>query len=397
MAADPPVLIVGAGIAGMTLALALARRGVASRILERRTALSEAGAGIQLGPNAMRVLRRLGLGDALEACAGKPDAIEVRDGASGALLSSLPLGRFLEKRHGAPYRVTHRADLQAVLLDAVRRAANITLTLGIDASEVGEEQGERFGSKPAFVRSIRGEIIRADAVIGADGVWSNVRGALHPGHPMTYSGKMAARTVIPTSLAAGAFMRAVTGVWLGRDAHVVHYPVRAHREVAVVAIVDEPVAREGWGGAIAGDVVIDRLRTFSAELIGFLGHGQDWRAWSLYDPPPLPSWSRGRIGVIGDAAHPILPFLAQGGAMAIEDAEALADALSRRPDDPIGALRDVEAARRSRVIKVQDAARMNGRIYHFTGARKIARNLVLRVVPGRYVMGGYDWLYAWDG
>jgi salicylate hydroxylase len=397
MAAEPPVLIVGAGIAGMTLALALARRGIASRIVERRAALSEAGAGIQLGPNATRILRRLGVADALEACAGKPDAIEVHDGATGVHLASLPLGRFLDERHGAPYRVAHRADLQSVLLDEVRRTADITLTLGFDVAGVGQDQSGSGAPAPAYVRSTSGETIPADVIIGADGVWSVVRDQLFPGHPLTYSGKMAARTVIPLSLASRSFARPVTGVWLGRDAHVVHYPVRAHREIAVVAIIDEPVSREGWGTAITREAVLDRLRTFSTDLIGFLGHGQDWRVWSLYDPPPLPAWSRGRIGLIGDAAHPILPFLAQGGAMAIEDAEALAKALASDPNAPERALRQVEAARRARVIKVQDAARTNGRIYHFSGARKVARDLVLRTVPGRLVMRGYEWLYGWNG
>lgn len=401
MASEPPVLIVGAGIAGMTLALALARRGIASRIVERRQALSEAGAGIQLGPNATRVLRRLGVADALEACAGKPDAIEVHDGATGVLLSSLPLGRFLDERHGAPYRVVHRADLQSVLLGEVQRTADITLTLGFEVAGIGTDtdntNSRAEASRPALVRSVKGDTIAADVVIGADGVWSAVRDALFPGHPLTYSGKMAARTVIPSSLASRSFARPVTGVWLGSDAHVVHYPVRAHREIAVVAIIDEPVSREGWGTAITREAVLDRLRTFSTDLIGFLGHGQDWRAWSLYDPPPLPAWSRGRIGLIGDAAHPILPFLAQGGAMAIEDAEALAEALASDPAAPERALRQVEAARLPRVIKVQDAARANGRIYHFSGARKVARDLVLRTVPARLVMRGYDWLYGWNG
>lgn len=383
------VLIAGAGIAGLSLGMALAGRGLPSRILERRAELTEAGAGIQLGPNAMHILRRLGVAERLEPVAGKPSAIVVHDGASGAVLSRLPLGEEIARRHGAPYRVAHRADLQAALLAVVRERAEIQLDTGFEVT------GWHETPDGVAARSASGGEARGRLLLGADGLWSSVRGVMHPGHPLPYSGKMAMRTVLDRASAPGRFQDLVTGVWLSRDAHVVHYPVRGDREIAVVAIVDEPVSREGWGTAIVAASVLERLRGFSEELLRFLANGREWRAWSLYDPPPLPSWSKGAVGLIGDAAHPILPFLAQGGVMAIEDAEVLAAALAASPDAPSRALVRYEAARRDRVQRVQDASRRNGQIYHMAGAMGVARDVVLRLAPGALVMSGYDWLYGW--
>ena len=383
------VLIAGAGIAGLSLALALAARGVASRIIERRNELTEAGAGIQLGPNAMHILRRIGVAERLEPMAGRPSAIIVHDGASGAVLSRLPLGEEIARRHGAPYRVAHRADLQAALLAAARERAEIQLDLGFEVSSWRET------AVGVAAQSASGAEALGHLMIGADGLWSSVRRVMHPGHPLPYSGKMAMRTVLDGASVSPRFAGLVTGVWLSRDAHVVHYPVRGDREIAVVAIVDEPIPREGWGTAIEAGFVLGRLRGFSAELLRFLEDGRDWRAWSLYDPPPLPSWSRGRVGLSGDAAHPILPFLAQGGVMAIEDAEVLAAAIAADLDTPARALVRYEAARRDRVQRVQDASRRNGKIYHMAGAMGFARDAVLRLAPGSLVMSGYDWLYGW--
>ena len=386
-----PILIAGAGIAGLTLALALARQGIASHILERREELSEAGAGIQLGPNAMQVLTRLGVAARLEPEAGRPESILVHDGASGRRLTTLPLGQAMAARLGAPYRVAHRADLQAALVAAVHETSAISLITGFELAAWDETDGG------VVVRATSGAHQEGAALIGADGPWSTVRRVLFPAHPPGYAGKRAARTMIPAQLAAKRFKAPSTGVWLGRDAHVVHYPVRGHREIAVVAIVDETAAREGWGGPIEPAAVLARLKGFAPELLAFLDLAVEWRAWSLYDPPPLPAWSRGRVCVIGDAAHPILPFLAQGGAMAIEDAETLARVLAASPLEPGAAFARFETLRCARVMRVQEASRANGRIFHMHGLPGLARDVALGVAPGRLMMARYDWLYGWNG
>jgi salicylate hydroxylase len=387
--ATPPILIAGAGIAGMSLALALARRGLSARLLERRPELSEAGAGIQLGPNAMHVLERIGVAARLEPMAGRPRAIEIHDGAGGRRLGVLPLGDPIRARFGAPYRVAHRADLQAALLGAVEESAAIDMVAGFEVAD-WRETADRVE-----VVSENGAGQEGSILVGADGIWSAVRRRLHPDHALTYAGKMAARTMIPASLSSAPFTNPATGVWLGRDAHVVHYPVRADREIAVVAILDEPVPSEGWGGEIEAATVLRRLSGFAPALLAFLDLGVEWRAWSLYDPPPLPAWSRGRVGLIGDAAHPILPFLAQGGAMAIEDADTLAALIAARLTAPAAALTGLEAVRRARVQRVQRVSRENGRIFHLHGVAGIARNLALGIVPGWLLMRRYDWLYGW--
>ncbi len=390
MTARPPLLIAGAGIAGLALGLALARRGMQSRILERRLEPAEAGAGIQLGPNAMKVLARLGVAERLEPATSQPDAIDVADGATGRHLTSLPLGQWLARRHGAPYRVAHRADLHRALLDTalalpaieIVRDCEVTgFTQRHDGVEVETKAGHHFDGC---------------ALVGADGLWSVVRRALFPDHSLTYSGKMAARTVIPAPRDGSRFTRPVTGVWLSPDTHVVHYPVRGHSEIAIVAVVDEDEPREGWGGTIEATSVLARLIRFAPELIGFLGRANEWRAWSLYDPAPLPAWSRGSVGLIGDAAHPILPFLAQGGGMALEDAIVLAGLLADAPLDPTGAFTRFHAERGPRVLRVQDASRANGRIFHLNGLAATARNTTLRLAPGTLMMRRYDWLYGFD-
>ncbi len=390
--AKQPILIAGAGIAGLALALGLAKRGISCRLLERRQELSEAGAGIQLGPNAMHVLRRLGVAAALEAECGRPTEIYVCDGGSGRHIGSLPLGPAMEARYGAPYRVCHRADLQDALAQAVR-AAGVPVVTGFEVEHwVETDVG-------IIVDAADGRSERGDILVGADGIWSPIRRLLHPGLEHRYAGKMAARALAPADLVAERFTRAVTGVWLGPSAHVVHYPIRAGREVAVVCIVDEPVAREGWGGQIDVAAVLHKLDGFAPELQDLLQLASGWRSWSLYDPAPLPSWSRGRVGLIGDAAHPVLPFLAQGGAMALEDAETLAAILGRdAAPAPAGAAFVVlEKVRRARVLKVQDASRANGRIFHMSGMQALARNVVLSIVPGSMMMSRYDWLYRWNG
>ncbi len=386
-----PILIAGSGIAGLSLGLALSHKGVASRLLERRAELSEAGAGIQLGPNAMHVLQRLGVAGRLEPLAGKPDAIDVHDGASGRRLTRFPLGADIETRFHAPYRLAHRSDLQASLLAAARARPDIEIATGFKVGDWRETD------RGVVVTAADGRTTEGDMLVGADGLWSTVRRGIHPNHPLPYAGKMAARTVIPAAGVGERFARAVTGVWLAPDAHVVHYPVRAGADIAVVVIVDEATPREGWGGAISSTSVEARLIGFAPELLEFLARGVEWRAWSLYDPPSLPTWSKGRACLIGDAAHPILPFFAQGGGMAIEDAETLAALIARSPDAPARAFARFEGLRRARVLRVQDASRANGKTFHLSGAMALARNLTLALAPGSLMMRRYDWLYGWNG
>ena len=391
----PPILIAGAGIAGLALGLALADRGIASRILERRGGLSEAGAGIQLGPNGVKAMQALGIGTALMPFAGRPEAIVVRDGGTGRVLQSLPLGDWIEARHGAPYLVAHRQDLHGALLERARRGRLISIETGFDVAHFEDRSvGEIMVTSTDGCRHV------ASALIGADGIHSTLRRQLFPTQRPRFTGRTASRTTMQIeALPRGTFRDAVaateTGVWLAPDAHVVHYPVRGGSEIAFVIIGTEPWQQESWSVPVSWTHVLRNLRSFSPHLKGLLEGASEWRRWALLDADPLPAWSAGRVGLIGDAAHPVLPFLAQGGCLALEDALVLAAEMAACPNDMAAALHRFDAVRIGRATRVLHASRRNGRIFHLRGVSAHARNTVLGLLPPARVMQGYDWLYGW--
>lgn len=384
-----PVLIAGGGIGGLASAIALAQHGIASRVLERRTEFSESGAGIQLGPNAVRALRRLGVDRLLAPQAAKPSEIVVHDGASGKVLTRLPLGDWIEARHGAPYWVAHRRDVQSALLARAAELSLVTLATGFAVSRV------QTADRSVRVHSEAGDTADGIALIAADGQFSHLRRQHFQAPPLTFSGKTAARTVLTAGSVAGLLDTACTGVWLAPDAHVVHYPVRAGREIAVVVIIDEDWQEEDWGAPVDRGRLMTTLTGFSPRLLQTLHHAPEWRRWALFDADPLPSLTSGPVTLLGDAAHPILPFLAQGGAVALEDAVTLADCLHANPSNAAAAFLAYENARKPRTVRVVAASRRNGRMFHMSGLSALARNAVLRTLPGARVMAGFDWLYGW--
>ena len=382
------VLIAGGGIGGLATALALARVGRPSRVLERNPAFSEAGAGIQIGPNGMRVLELLGAAVALRARAVEPREIRVIEGKSGTELTALPLGGWIAERHGAPYCVAHRADVQEALLARVREEPLVTIQTGFAVTRF-EELAERIE-----VSSIKGEIARGSVLVAADGMWSAVRPLLGA-PPLPYATRIAARTVIAAEHAPDAFRAPAISLWLAPGAHVVHYPVRGGADIAVVAIFESGWRGQEWATLAERDLLLEKLASFAPPLRRFLAASGEWRKWSLFDAPPLPRWTRGRVALLGDAAHPLLPFLAQGGVLALEDAVTLAAHLQANNGAPEYALAAYARERRPRARRVQDASRRNGRIYHVSGPMAAARNLVLRRTPAQRLMAAYDWLYGW--
>lgn len=382
------MLIAGAGIGGLALAIALARRGIGSRILEQRREFAEAGAGIQLGPNAVGVIRRLGVAAHLEPCAERPECLHVFEGRSGTRLAEMPLGEWIAQRHGAPYWVAHRADLHAALLKTAAALRPIEIIPGFEVASFGSD------GEGAMACSPEGEAHAGALLVGADGLWSSVRTGLWPGWALPYSGKTAARALVERARAPAGFAAPSTGVWLSPAGHVVHYLVRDGREIAVVVILAQEWPGVGWGIPTDRDSLLRRLGSFAPRLRDFLALAADWRSWPLYDPTPLPRWSQGRVTLLGDAAHPVLPFLAQGGGLALEDAETLAAALQISPTDPAGAIARYEQIRRPRAERMQRASRRNGLIYHLRGPAGLARNFALRLLPGHRLMAHYDWVYG---
>jgi salicylate hydroxylase len=388
MAEPAPILIAGGGIGGLALSLALAALGRRSIVLEARQEFAAEGAGIQLGPNGVRALRHLGVADALRPLAGEPEALEVRDGRTSRILATLPLGRWIANRHGAPYWAVHRGDLHAALLTRAREQSAISLRPRFAVTGLVEE-GSRVETT-----SGAGDRLAGSVLIGADGLWSNVRSAICPGIVPRFVGSTATRTVVPAAEAGRLASRNV-GLWLGPGANIVHYPVRGGEEVAVVVIAVEAWDGQDWGAEADRTALLSRIGGFHASLIEPLSAAGAWRKWALHRLAPLPRWSLERVTLIGDAAHPMLPHLAQGGVLALEDAIVLADSLDHHPGEEPKALLAYEAQRRGRAQRVQALSRRNGRIYQTGAPIAWVRNAVLRLVPGERLMAGYDWLYGW--
>ena len=389
---DAPILIAGGGIGGLALALALARHGRRSTVLERQETPTAAGAGIQLGPNAVRALQSLGVAEALQRWVGEPEAIEVHAGASGRRQARLPLGSWIAARHGAPYWVAHRGDLHGVLAAAAGADPLVEMRTGFEVASVAQTRAE------VTVADKAGRRLSASLLVGADGLWSAVRQSLVPDCVPRPAGAMATRTVIPAAQAGPLAVPAVC-LWLSAEAHVVHYPVRGGSEIAVVVIAREPGARygRGWDTHADADRLQRRLAPFHASLKEVLtppNAAWRWREWTLHTLAPLPTWVGGRVALLGDAAHPMLPYLAQGGALALEDAVALAHCLATAAD-PLAALARFEVLRAARARRVQAASLRQGRVYHLVPPLSWVRDSALALAPGPWLMAGYDWLYAW--
>jgi salicylate hydroxylase len=388
------VLIAGGGIGGLAAALALARIGWPSVIAERRSEWSETGAGIQLSPNAVRVLQQLGVAQRLEPFAARPREIVVRDAATARVLQRLPLGGWIAARHGAPYWQAHRRDLQASLLAAVAAEPLITLAMGFEATAF-EAEGERVALQARDGRRLEGALL-----VGADGVFSLVRQQAFATPEPRFSGRTATRTVVGASRPADfePLLRPdATGVWLARGAHIVHYPVRRGRELAIIVVRTASWAGQGWSEPVQPAELEPFLAAVAPDLARALGTGLAWRRWALFEAAPLSHWSAGRVTLLGDAAHPTLPFLAQGGALALEDAATLAACLARvggRAEVP-AALADYEGRRATRSQRVVAAARRNGLVFHLSGPAALARNAAMRLMSGERIMATYDWVYGW--
>ena len=382
-----PVVIVGGGIGGLSLALSMARRGLESTVLEQAPALGAVGAGLQLGPNAIRVLAAWGLADALREQAVAPARAEVRDAAAGRLLIVNRLGADAETRWGAPYQVLSRAALQSVLLAAVQASGRVELRLGRPVVSVRSES-ERAVAVLADGSEIGGEVL-----FGCDGLHSVVRAAVGRPGPPRYTGQTAWRGLAEMATDGEPIVQ----VWTGPHRHVVRYPVDDGL-VNLVAVVEAKAAEaESWTAEGQGAELAAAFADWPEPVRATIAAApRPWRS-ALYDRGPLARWTQGRISLLGDAAHPMLPFLAQGAAMAIEDAEVAARLLGDG-GDPAAALLAYEAARRPRTAKVQAWSSRNARLFHLPSplaAGVFGAAGVLDRVRGAAPEARFDWLYGW--
>lgn len=398
MALTRTVIVAGAGIAGLTASLTLAAQGFRVVVLEKAERLEEAGAGIQLSPNASRILVELGLKDALARRAVTPESVTILSTRAGGEIARMPLGQAAEFRAGAPYWVIHRADLQAALQAAVNDHPDIDLRLGCQFEDVTKHAN---GLTVVQRRGNSRQEELAAALIGADGIWSSVRGHLFPDVQPQFSGLIAWRGTLDATALPPEYTTPRVQLWMGPDAHLVAYPISSGRQINVVAIVSGSWNQPGWSAPGDVDEIEAAFATarWPATARMLIGAVDGWRKWALFTLPDLGRWSEGAVTLIGDAAHAMLPFAAQGAGMAIEDAAVLAKALGDSTGESTAgipaALKRYARMRRGRVLKVQRMARQQGRIYHLSGPAAIARDLAIRAIGPQRMLARQDWIYDW--
>jgi salicylate hydroxylase len=388
------VIVAGAGIGGLTVSLALARNGFRVVVLEQAERLAETGAGIQLSPNAARALIELGLGEQLRPHVVTPQAVRVLDAKNAREIVRIPLGDMAMQRYGAPYWIIHRGDLQAVLSAAVAQELDITLKLGMRMEDFATHSN---GVTVSARSGIAAWNENGHALLAADGLWSISRERLGSRDPPRFSGRTAWRALVPAAEVPAEFREPLIHLWLGPDAHLVHYPVKGGKVINIVVITADDWQTEGWSEPASRTDLLPRLTAarWAPQARALVRLPEAWLRWALFDRRPLMNWSEGAAALLGDAAHPMLPFLAQGGAMAIEDAVIAAQCLARTPDDPAAALRFYAAMRRGRTRRVQRQAARNGQHYHLKGVSAMLRNAAMGVMGGQRLLGHYDWLYDW--
>jgi salicylate hydroxylase len=397
VAASRTIFVAGAGIGGLTASLALAAQGFRVVVLEKAPRLEEAGAGLQLSPNASSVLIDLGLRGRLAARAVTPDAISLMSARSGGEIIRMPLGEAASSRAGAPYWVMHRADLQAALQAEVEENPDIELRLGCQFEDaVAHAKGLTVVQRSGMTR--QQEV--AVGLIGADGIWSTVRQHLFPEVQPQFSGLIAWRGTLDATQLPREYTARRVQLWMGPRAHLVAYPISGAQQINVVAVVPGTWNRPGWSAP--GEVSEIKNAFASSRWPGparmMIGAVDGWRKWALFTVPEGGGWSSGAIALLGDAAHAMLPFAAQGAAMAIEDAAVLAKCLGATGEAGAGipdALKRYARLRRSRVIRLQRAARRAGQIYHLTGPMALARDLAIRALGAKRMLARQEWIYDW--
>ena len=393
------VLIAGGGIGGLAAALGASRAGWEVRLYERAAAFSEVGAGVQIGPNVVRRLQAWGLQQPLQAVAAFPSQLQARNAVSGRELAALPLGPTAVERYGAAYATIHRADLHGLLLGGLTQHTDVQLHFG-HAIDRFTDSGD-----VVTVRTSRGKEVEGDALIGADGLWSRTRTQLLGDSPPRVTGHLAYRALVPQQALPQSLRTHQVTAWLGPGLHAVQYPVRRGEWQNVVVIVQGPAPQdlESWDHAANAAGLNHALQGTCTALQDVVRGVSDhtpagWRLWPLCDRPPVRSageMARGLVALLGDAAHPMRPYLAQGAGMAIEDAAELQRALAMHDLEVPLRLTRYALNRWQRNARVQARSLRNGRIFHATGPVRWGRDLSLRLLGERLL--DVPWLYRGDG
>jgi salicylate hydroxylase len=385
---DQQVLIVGGGIGGLAAALALARKQIPSQVIEQAAEFKEIGAGIQLGPNVFRMLEILGLIEPISALAVFPNNLIMMDSVGGEEITRIPLGEAFRKKFHHPYALIHRADLHNVLLEACRKSSLIRL----DASQKVVDVDETASG--VAVKTESGKAYRGAALIGADGLWSTIRQMIVGDGKPKPAGHITYRAVLPAAEIPEQYRWRDMAFWAGEKVHFVLYPLRTGDLFNLVAVFHSDRYEEGWDSFGDPAELHERFAKTCAPVRLLLNKIESWRMWVLCDRPPIKEWSRGRITLLGDAAHPMLQYLAQGAGMSIEDAVCLADKVVAAQGDYAAAFLSYQAARYLRTGRVQIMARVYGEFYHASGVARELRNIMLGSRTPEEAMAGMEWLYG---
>jgi salicylate hydroxylase len=389
---DLPVLIAGGGIGGLATAIGLAQKGVPSLVLERSPQLGEIGAGIQLGPNAFHAFDYLGVGDQARAMAVYIDSLRLMDAISGSEITRIPLGDDFRAYFGNPYAVIHRGDLHGVFLSACEAHPLVRLRTSAEVASYQQDGS----TVTATLKD--GETVKGRMLVGADGLWSNVRKqVVGDGHPRV-SGHTTYRSVIPTEDMPEDLRWNAATLWAGPKCHIVHYPLKGWKMFNLVVTYHNDAPSPEAGVPVSHDEVRKGFEHVNPVARQIIDRGQNWKRWVLCDRDPVQNWVDGRVALLGDAAHPMLQYFAQGACMAMEDAVGLAAMMERHGSDIPTALQAYQDLRRLRTARVQLQSREIGQhVYHPAGAHAELRNAVMRGKSAQDWFDTVSWLYGSTG
>ncbi len=382
------VVVVGGGIGGLAAALSLARLGIAVSLLEQSTEIAEIGAGLQLAPNAFAALDALGIGEGVRRRSVFTDRLVMMDAVDASEVASFPVGEEFRNRFGNPYAVSHRADLHKSILEAVEKTPSITLHTSTKIVELF------VGDESVAVTDQNGKTYRAAAVVGCDGIRSVIRDKLI-GDEVRVSGHVVYRAVVPREDMPEDLRWNAPAIWCGPNYHLVHYPLRGGDQYNLV-VTFHSRERETWGvRAGSREEVLSYFDGIHHRPRALLDKPKSWKRWSTADRDPVAAWGKGRATLLGDAAHPMLQYLAQGACMALEDAVTLGKAVKACELDFEAAFRLYEAARVTRTARVVLSTREMGRIYHAGGVERMVRNSLWVGRQPRQYYDALEWLYGW--
>lgn len=387
-----PILIAGGGIGGLAAALGLAQKGYRSLVLERSASLGEIGAGIQLGPNAFHAFDTLGVGDAARAMAVYIENLRLMDAMSGEEITHIPLDEAFQTRFGNPYAVIHRGDLHKVLVDACMNSSLVDVRTSAEVISYTQDTG----GVQAILAA--GEEVLGAALIGADGLWSKIRRQVVGDGPPRVAGHTTYRTVIPTDEMPEDLRWNAATLWAGPKCHIVHYPLSDWKVFNLVVTYHNDAHEVEAGVPVSVEEVRQGFEHIHARPRQIIEHGSNWKRWVLCDRDPVMNWTDGRVVLLGDAAHPMLQYLAQGACMALEDAVCLAHEVEAHGGDMEDAFISYRDKRVDRASRVQLQARLIGdHIYHPAGAHAHLRNSMMGAMSAEDYYDSLQWLYGGTG